>query len=200
MIRKRGREAGFTLVEMLVSLMIFGILAAGGVTLMSFSVRAQEVADRQLSTLGTIRRTGALLTADLAQAQPRPWRDGTGRAQPAFLGGSGRDALLLVLVRSGWDNPDQLPRPSVQRVEYRLAGGRLYRIGLTNVDGNSASNVAPLLEDVRTLQLRYRDAQGSWRDAWQPGDPRERPAAVEMIVSTGRLPPIRQLFLVGAAQ
>ena len=39
---------GFTLVEMLVSLLIFAMLAAAGVTLLSFSVRAQDVAETRL--------------------------------------------------------------------------------------------------------------------------------------------------------
>lgn len=196
MTRSRPVRNGFTLVEMLVALTIFGMLAAGGVVLLSFSVRSQEVADRQLATLSIIRRTGALLTADLAQAVARPWRDGEGAQQPAFFGSNGQESRVLVLVRAGWDNPDQLPRASLQRVEYRLQGGRLVRIGYASVDGGGAASVSTLIEDVQQIALRFRDRQGAWQSIWQPPDPNDLPVAVEMVVTAGRFAAARQLFLV----
>ena len=57
-----------------------------------------------------------------------------------------------MLVRGGWDNPDALPRASLQRVEYRLQAGRLDRVGFTHVDGGGAAAVAPLIEDVQRLR------------------------------------------------
>ncbi|HEY0115748.1 MAG TPA: type II secretion system minor pseudopilin GspJ [Allosphingosinicella sp.] len=197
---RRLSKAGFTLVEMLIALTIFGMLTAGGVALLSFSVTSQEMTDRQLATLGSIRRAGALLTADLGQAAARPWRDGNGAQQPAFFGAAGRETRVMVLVRGGWDNPDQLPRASLQRVEYRLQGGRLLRIGYTNVDGGGAAAVTTLIQDVQSLQLRFRDREGLWRDTWVPGDPAELPAAVELSVSSSRFGPVRQLFLVGSGR
>ena len=44
----RGREAGFTLVELLVALVIFAMLSAAGVLLLSSSVRAQGAATEAL--------------------------------------------------------------------------------------------------------------------------------------------------------
>jgi general secretion pathway protein J len=197
MTSRRKKQAGFTLVEMLIALTIFGMLTAGGVALLSFSVTSQEMTERQLATLSSIRRAGSLLTADLAQAAPRPWRDGSGVQQPAFAGAAGRETRVLVFVRGGWDNPDQLPRASLQRVEYRLQAGRLIRIGYTNVDGGGAAAVTTLINEVQQLQLRFRDREGLWRDVWQPADPAELPVAVELIASSARFGPVRQLFLVG---
>ena len=198
MRRSSGREAGFTLVEMLIALAIFGMITAGAVALLSFSVTSQEMSERQLDALSSVRRAGSLLTADLGQAVPRPWRDGEGRQQSAFFGAAGQETRVMVLVRGGWDNPDQMPRASLQRVEYRLQGGRLIRIGYANVDGGSAAAVAGLIGDVQQLQLRFRDREGLWRDRWEPGDPTELPVAVELTVVTPRFGSLRQLFLVGA--
>jgi general secretion pathway protein J len=192
------RQQGFTLVEMLIALTIFGMITAGGVALLSFSVTSQEMTDRQLETLGSIRRAGALLTADLAQATPRPWRDGAGNQQPAFFGAPGRETRVMVFVRAGWDNPDQLPRASLQRVEYRLQGGRLLRIGYANVDGGGAAAVTTLIRDVQQMALRFRDRQGLWRAEWQGVDPADLPVAVELTVSSPRFGPVKQLFLVGS--
>jgi general secretion pathway protein J len=79
-----GRNDGFTLVELLVALTIFAMLAATGVTLLSFSVRTQEAAGERLDRLAEIRRAGALLTSDLAQAAPRdlPGRGGCAPNRP----------------------------------------------------------------------------------------------------------------------
>lgn len=190
-------EGGFTLVEMLIALAIFGILTAAAVGLLSFSVTAQDFSDRQLRTLTSIRRAGALLNADLAQATGRTWRDGQGQSQPAFSGAQGGERLM-VLVRSGWDNPDDQPRSSLQRVEYRFQNGRLLRLGFAGVDGAGASTVTTLVDEVRDVQLRYRDRSGAWQETWAPDDPADLPAAVELTVASARFGPVRQLFLVGS--
>lgn len=197
---RRTRDRGFTLVEMLIALAIFGMLTAGGVALLSFSVSSQDMTDRQLATLSEIRRAGALMTSDLAQATARPWRDGTGAAQAALAGGGNGDTRILVLVRAGWDNPDQAQRSSLQRVEYRLQDRRLVRIGYTNVDGGGAAAVTTLVEDVDQATLRFRDRQGEWQAAWRPTDPADLPSAVELVVSSTRFGAVRQLFLVGAGR
>lgn len=189
---------GFTLVEMLVALVIFGMLAAGGVALLSFSVTSQDFTDRQLATLSEIRRAGALLTGDLAQAAPRPWRGNRATHEPALTGGVGQDPRILILVRGGWDNPDQAPRASLQRVEYRFQGGRLLRIGFTHLDGGGAAAVTTLIDDVERVELRFRDGEGVWQAAWRPADVTALPAAVELTVASARFGPVRQVFLVGA--
>ncbi len=200
-MRRRSRaQGGFTLVEMLIALTIFGMITAGGVALLSFSVTSQEMTERQLATLGSIRRAGALLSADLAQATARPWRDGDGRQQPAFTGAAGRQTQIMTLVRAGWDNPDQLPRASLQRVEYRLQGDRLLRVGYSNVDGGGAAAVTTLIDGVQQLDLRFRDKEGLWRPEWQTADIEELPVAVELTVSSQRFGPVRQLFLVGGTR
>ena len=43
-VRARDQESGFTLVELMVALVIFAMLSAAGVALLSFSVRAQAAA------------------------------------------------------------------------------------------------------------------------------------------------------------
>lgn len=194
----RQAEAGFTLVELLVSLVIFGLLSAAGVLLLSFSVRAQAGATERLDQLAEIRRAGALLTSDLAQAAPRIPRDEAGAVQPAFAGSAGQ-GVILTLVRRGWENFDNAPRPSLQKVQYRLSGDRLERTAYRFVDGSAALPAAPVVSGVRTLQLRYRDRRGEWRDRWNPTRPTDLPVAVEMIIDSQGSGTVRQLFLVGTA-
>lgn len=194
-----SREQGFTLVELLVALLIFGMIAAAGVALLSFSVRARDMADARLDDVAAMRRAGALLTGDLAQAAPRIVRDEAGAVQPAFVGGTGAEGdIALALVRRGWDNPEGAGRPSLQKVEYRLTGDRLERIAYRYLDGAAPMEPVTVLEGVETLSFRYRDSEGEWRERWDPTQITDLPRAVEMVVDVRDGGPVRQLFLVGA--
>lgn len=192
----RGHN-GFTLVELLVSLLIFGMLSAAGVALLSFSVRAQEVAGERLGDLAALRRTSALIAADLGQAAPRIHRDEAGLPRPAFVGGSGEGGVAVAFVRRGWENVGAEPRASLQRVEYRLAADRLERRAWPRIDGSAPLATTVLLDGVRRLRLRYRDRQGEWRERWDPTDPAELPLAVELVLDTQATGTTRQLFLAG---
>lgn len=198
-MRRRDTEQGFTLVEMLIALVIFGMITAAGVTLLTLTVRTQETSDRVLDTLSAIRRTGALLNADLAQAAPRIHRNGDGEPVAAFLGGNGNEALLMAFVRRGWEDENAF-RSSLQRVEYRINAGRLERLRYDAVDGEGHAVAMPLLEGVRRVQLRYRDRDGSWRDRWDPTDAARLPTAVELVSDSEGQGTVRQLFLVGSSR
>jgi general secretion pathway protein J len=196
---RRRNEEGFTLVEMLIALVIFGMITAAGVTLLTLTVRTQETSDRVLDEVSTLRRTGALLNADLAQAAPRIHRNGDGEPVAAFLGGNGNEALLMAFVRRGWEDENAF-RSSLQRVEYRLREGRLERWRYDAVDGEGHAVAMPLLTGVRRVQLRYRDRDGSWRDRWDPTDAARLPIAVEMVSDSEGQGQVRQLFLVGSGR
>jgi len=191
------RADGFTLVEMLIALSIFGMITAAGVALLTLTVRTQETSARLLDSVGAVRRTGALLTADLSQAAPRIRRDGEGRKRPAFEGGDGGGALLIALARRGWED-EEAAHGSLQRVEYRLREGRLERWSYAAVDGEAAPVAAPLIDGVTRVRLRYRDREGLWRARWDPTDAASLPAAVELVTDSAGQGVLRQLFLVGS--
>ncbi|MEA3009969.1 MAG: ral secretion pathway protein [Sphingomonadales bacterium] len=195
----QGRnEKGFTLVELMVSLFIFGLLAAAGVGLLSFSVRAQEAAEARLGDLADLRRAGTLLAGDLAQAAPRMARDGTGTARAAFYGvGGEQGGVALAFVRRGWENLDDSPRASLQRVEYSLDDGRLQRRVYPRLDGAAPLAATTLVDKVRRIRLRYRDREGAWREQWDPTKATELPKAVELVMEAEGSGTTRQLFQTG---
>lgn len=197
-LRRDDAERGFTLAELLVSLFIFGLLSAAGVGLLSFSVRSQAAADARLGDLADFRRAGALLTGDLAQAAPRMTRDEAGNPRPAFHGVAGeRGGLALSFVRRGWENLDDTPRASLQRVEYSFVEGRLERRIYPRLDGSAALPATTVVDGVRRIRLRYRDGEGAWRERWDPTKPTELPRAVELIMDSEGSGATRQLFQAG---
>lgn len=187
-------SAGFTLVELLIALLIFGLLSAAATALLSFGIDARGRTAERLETVSDVARLRALMTNDLAQAAPRVWRDAEGARRAAFAGGN--NGALISFVRRGWRNDVGAPRASLQRVEYRVADGRLERLSAPMVDGAQLLPPAVLLTGVRDIRLRFFNA-GQWLDSWQPEAPDALPQAVELTVITAREPQLRQVFLVG---
>ena len=195
----RSAEHGFTLIEMMVALFIFAMLAAGGVMLLSFGVRAQAASGVRLDEVASVRRMSVLLAADFGQVAPRMARGTSGQPLRAFTGNDGRsDPLIMGYVRTGWSNPDGAPRASIQRVDLVLNEGRLERLG-HDIAGTGAATATLLLADrVTAVTTRYRDAKGEWRPRWDNADLASLPAAIELTITQGRAAPLTLAFATGA--
>lgn len=195
--RSRTAENGFTLVEVMISLLIFGLLAAAGVTVLTFSVRAQGITQAKFDDIAALNRLNALLSADLAQATPRATRNEQGAPVPPFEGASGSEGdPMLVLVRGGWTNLDEAPRPDTQKVAYRLNNGTLERIAYPMLDGAAPLPPAALLTGIERVALRYRLA-GAWSDRWLSRPEAPLPEALEMAVVRRDGRSYRFVMLVG---
>lgn len=190
------RPNGFTLVEMMIALLIFSVIAGGALVLLRFSVDAELASSRATDRIASARRLVAVWNADMAQASPRPARGDGGALEPAMLVGEAGD--LITLTRSGWDNPSGEARPSLQRVTWRMDGNRLLRIGRGFTDGAMAQEPGVMAELSGSPRLRFRMAQGNWVDRWGPEDPAELPAAIELILPQAAGSPLRIVTLVGS--
>ncbi len=192
------KRNGFTLVEVLVALLIFGMIAGAGVAMLSFSVRAQGTTAAKLDDLGALNRTVSILSADLAQAVARPTRDERGTRLPGFAGEAGGAAdPMLRLVRGGWSNLDGSARPGLQKVAYRVSDGTLQRIGYPMLDGAPPLPPAALLTGVADVRARYR-YRGAWSDRWDGTAGAPLPDAVELRIGRTDRRQYRLMFLVGS--
>lgn len=188
-------DRGFTLVEMLVALFIFALIAAAGVTILSIGVRTQGAATAKLDDVAGVRRMSALLAGDLAQIVPRTARGVDGAVMRAFTGNDGRsDPLVLGYVRTGRAGAQGA---GLQRVDVILNGSRLERRGYAVVDGSAQAVPMLLADDVTGLAMRYRDATGTWRPRWDNALVATLPVAVEMTVTRKSMPPLTLAFVAG---
>lgn len=185
-------EAGFTLVEMLVALVIFALLAGAGVGILRASIDTQGAVDSRLGEIAQLGRLQALLASDLGQALDRPTR-GPGEERPSFDGG-GRS---MAFVRAGWSNLDREARSNLQRVEWRVEANHLARIAHQRLDGPSGGQAAVIATGFGGASLRYRRADGSWVAAFRSTTPEPLPAAVELVLTrSGGAPVILVIALL----
>ena len=190
----RNQQAGFTLVEVLVALLIFGLIAAAGVAILTFSVRAQTATGARFDDIAALNRTAALIAGDLGQAIDRPARDEAGTPRPAFTGESdGR----LAFVRAGWTNVDDAPRASAQKVAYRVVDGTLERVAYPMIDGAAPLPAVALLGKVVGVGARYR-YKGAWSDRWDGTQGAPLPQAAELTIRRTDGSALRLMLLVGS--
>lgn len=174
-MERRDRQAGFSLVEILVAISVFAAISAISVALLGGALRAQDASETALGELAQINRVGALLREDIGQIVMRPARgpdgleddrvfaldvEGTERVR----GRAGVPREILVLTRTGWANPGGLqPRSTLQRVVWVLEDGDLYRVAYAYPDAALEGMprrqlIARGLSDVRIEAL----AAGAW--------------------------------------
>ncbi|WP_312148117.1 prepilin-type N-terminal cleavage/methylation domain-containing protein, partial [Brevundimonas sp.] len=71
-MRSRATDrAGFTLIEVMIALLIFALLAAAGVLVLSQSIDNRFVVKASTDRTAELQRLRATLRADLGQAAPR---------------------------------------------------------------------------------------------------------------------------------
>lgn len=186
-------QRGFTLIEILVSLVIFAAMAAITWGALSQIARTRSALANEQDRFAAVVRTMSDLERDLRQAISRPLRGNYGEQLPAVLGTSER----LELSRLGFANPRAEPRSNIERVLYDVDDRKLRR-GRYPVLDRAAGSVAEwrdMLAQVDEFRLRYLDNDGNWRDQWPPRDtpPETLPRAIEVRLRLGDFGELRRV-------
>lgn len=186
----KRRPDGFTLIELMISVVIFSLMTifayAGVNQIILTRERSAESLDRFASVQFTLRQ----LALDLEQIHPRPVREELGENLVPTVIADLRRFNQIELTRAGWRNPLGTPRPSLQRVAYRLEDGELIRSHWNVLDRLQVN--APieftLLEGVDSFELQFMKDNGDWISSWPdpdlPGTLQlgARPRAVEVVI------------------
>ena len=188
--RSRNIRA-FTLIEVLVSLAIFSIMAALAYGALGQTLDSAELLNDRMDRLQAIQRTMRLLSEDLQQLSPRPIRDELGDGFAPALDTDFQSGFALELTHGGWSNPIVLPRSTLQRSAYRIEEDELIRYHWMVLDrtlANEPVSVA-LLDGVDSILFRFLQTNGEWTEQWPPSNRPGalgrmlRPRAVEIILT-----------------
>ncbi len=188
----RNVRRGFTLIEVLVAMAIFGVMSILAYQAMAQTFFNAEELGLRMERLQAIQRTMRLLGRDLMQTAPRPIRDPYDGPPVPAIRTSAASVFALELTHGGWPNPAGLPRSTLQRVAWRIEDGELVRLHWGALD--STLNTDPvgtiLLDSVESIEFRYLSESGQWTNQWPPLDPnnqgpatlRLRPRIVEVVL------------------
>lgn len=194
------RRTGFTLVEVMISLLIFALIAGAGAVVLASAIDSRFAVKAASDRTGDLQRMRGLLQADLGQTTARRSRGLTGRPMSQPIVGAGEPGdPVLVLTRAGWSNPGEAARSSLQRVEYRLVQGRLERRVSDHLDGARPGPPQVIyrgVQDVAVLFLR----DGTAAPAFISSPDRPLPDAVRIGLTLEGYGRVEQAFLVGSGR
>ena len=178
---------GFTLLELLVALTIFAVMAVMAYSGLNTVLLARIQTDEHATQLAHLQMAFTWLKRDIEQYIGRSIRDQYGDRQAALKG----TVSQLELTRAGWRNPAQQNRSSLQRVIYFIEDETLLRSYWRVLD--RAQNTLPikmdLLNNINGMTLRYLDDNFQWHDQWTATQPSTL-KAVEVtliIINWGRI-------------
>ena len=206
MKRIATKGAGFTLIEVLISMAIFAVISVLAYGALSQTLDSAEWLGARMQRLQQVQKTMRFLSNDFTQLAPRPIRQEFGDSFGAALtsGSDIRSPYLIEISHGGWSNPAALPRGTVQRSAYFLDEDELVRVYWPALDrsANSEGVEVTLVNDVESFAVRYLTSESEWSEQWPPealAGPaalRLRPRAVEVTITLADYGEIRRLLEV----
>ena len=184
------RSRAFTLIEILVAMAVFAVMAALAYGSLNQTILAAEILGDRMDRLQALQRTVRMLTDDLQQLAPRPVRDTLGDTLRPALDTGYESGFAIELTRGGWSNPAVLPRGTLQRVGYRIEENELVRYYWQSLDHALSEQPVgvKLLEGVEAIEFRFMVDSANYSTQWPPVNApgalgaRMRPRAVEVTL------------------
>lgn len=192
MNNKQQLNRGFTLLEILIAMAVFAIMATMAYAGLSAVLDTREGTAKRSESIAKLQQLIYVLNEDLTQAVPRAIRDEFGSEQPAFIGGNGKE--LLTLTRSVTESSPLSIRSRLQRVSYRIEDGALYRQVWTVLDRTQQTQFRrKKMLSVEGLDLRFYGTE--WVVDWSTNGG-GLPKAVEANFTLAGMGRVQRLFLV----
>ncbi len=162
-------QRGFTLLELLIAIVIFAIMAVMAYGGLNNVISNSKVAKQSLNRLQQLQHTVSILNRDFSQIRKRNIRDQYGTTKAYLLAGDDIDNLI-EFSRGGQLNPANLKRSSLERVAYRFQDNKLIRLQWPFMDRapGAEPRQSTLLDKVKSVKLRFYDQNHQWHDRWPP--------------------------------
>lgn len=195
---KIHRGLGFTLLEVLIALFVFSILALILSSTLHNVINIQSGTDKSAERLRNVQFALLLMSRDVEQSVDRPILNASGKQEAAFVG-KGRS---MEFTHTGIAaSPDSLARSNMQRAEYIYHDNALWRNTWFALD--QAPDAEPgqrkILDNVRDVHFEYLDEKNrvhkEWPVAGQSGK-QPLPRAVRVYLTIPNWGSMSQLYVI----
>ncbi len=182
---------GFTLIEVMIAIAIFAVLAVLSYGGLQSVIGSKTRTEAELDRLQQLQISMLNLTDDMQQLSKRDSHDALGGLLHRLT--TQQPDYIVELTRSGWRNPAEQTRSTLQRVAYRMDEDRLVRIYWRHLDRADDEDRVErvLINNIEELKLRFLDASNEWQDSWPSAEalatdePVTLPRAVEISLVMG---------------
>lgn len=208
---------GFTLLEIIVVIGIFALMAAMAYGGLSAVLKTRASLDRSLDRISALQKAYWIMRDDFQNGINRSILDNDDQVEFAlqYVGIDQR----VSFTRAGWPNPLNLPRSTVRRLGYFYDDNKKELMRRTWPVLDRAPRTQPddtlLLKNVNQVKWRFLDENGQWQDSWPTQSALQTaagtgtavtgisshtpppPLAVELTMRTGDWGKLRWLFTYG---
>lgn len=164
----RNTHHGFTLIEMLVAITIFAVVAAISYSSLSNALLVRERTEEFHHNLTELQLAIQIMDKDFRQIINRPIRDPFGGTETLAALRIGSNDSIVDFTHSGWPNPLHLPRSELRRVAYLIEDQQLVRQHWQYIDRESSSTAisTTLIEGVENLTVTVIDQNDEVQQFW----------------------------------
>jgi len=164
---RRGidQSIGFTLIEILIALFIFTIVALIMTKSLHTILSAQSGTEKNAQQLSETQMALIFISRDLEQAIDRPIVNQQGEVEGSFIA----NRTVIHFTHAGFANPEGfLQSSSLQRSAYRFEQGQLIRDTWDNLDQSSHTrpHSRVLLKGLSEVSFRYLDNKNVYHSFW----------------------------------
>lgn len=194
------KTTGFTLIEIIVALFIFAILAVIATTSLYNVLNARERVEANSQQFAEMQVAVVLMGRDISQSIDRPIINNFNEKQPAMLG----KGTSVELTRSGFSNPFSLAKRShLLRVAYAVKQGELIRETWRVLDQapTTKPDTRVLMKGISSISFRYLAHNNQFYNSWPPGNEtneNELPKAIQVTMTVKNWGQITRLWTIPA--
>ena len=193
------RQTGFTLIEILVAVAIFGLLSIAAYTVLDSGMRSKQQTETRLEHLAQLQRLFHTLNQDFQYIVPRKTRNELGDLEPLLKGESdlAGEYFELAFSRSHWRNPAGFRRSQLQYVQYRIEDKQIFRRHRVFLDAapNTPEIDRLLAKDIESVRIQFKVQEEQWSDQWgRFSDQASIPSAIRIQVTSALLGEIERYY------
>jgi general secretion pathway protein J len=179
--------SGFTLIEIMVTVLIFAIISTVSYRIVSSLVKTNQIVEETQNKWGSLSLVSTNIGRSVNRLIPLIVRDNNGRVLPAMYGRTELSGMYdgqLEMTLSGTIGDEVTGVKPPKRVGYRLYKNTLYLVSwpVLNRSASTTPQIDVLLDDVVTFEPQFLYSDGKWYPTWPPEDSRPEvlPSAIRV--------------------